>query len=127
MSIPATHSAQTIASIPPAEHIRVTDKASAHIKHEMAKEPDVIGFRIAVGKTGCSGWMYTVDFVREAGPDDLVFPAAEGLDIYVDPKSFEFIKGTEIDYVQDGLTRQLKFRNPNVTSECGCGESFSVT
>ena len=127
MSTPASNSAQGLASIPAAEQIRVTDKASAHIKREMAKEADVIGFRIAVGKTGCSGWMYTVDFVREPGPDDLVFPVAEGLDIYVDPKSFEFIKGTEVDFVQEGLTRQLKFKNPNVTSECGCGESFSVS
>lgn len=126
MSTPATTSTDKLASIPPAEHIRVTERASAHITREMAKEAGAIGFRIAVAKTGCSGWMYTVDFVREPGPEDLVFPAAQGLDIYVDPKSFEFIRGTEIDFVQEGLTRQLKFNNPNVTSECGCGESFTI-
>lgn len=127
MSTLSMNSAEKIASIPAAEHIRITEKACAHIKREMAKEANAIGFRIAVRKTGCSGWMYTVDFVREAQPDDLVFPAADGLDIYVDAKSFGFIKGTEVDFVQEGLTRQLKFNNPNATSECGCGESFSIT
>ncbi|MGD8498687.1 MAG: iron-sulfur cluster assembly accessory protein [Chromatiales bacterium] len=126
MSTTATQSARRIESIPAAEHIRVTDRAGAHIKREMAKETGAVGFRVAVRKTGCSGWMYTVEFVHQPDADDLVFPADPDLDIYVDPKSFELIRGTEIDFVHEGLTRQLKFNNPNVTSECGCGESFSI-
>lgn len=127
MSTVATDIAAKTAALPEAERIRVTERAARHIRKEMEKAEGVIGFRIAVQRTGCSGWMYTVDFVREPREDDLVFHFDQGLDVYVDEKSFGMIKGTEIDFISEGLTRQLKFNNPNATSECGCGESFSVS
>jgi iron-sulfur cluster assembly protein len=114
------------AELPQEERVELTDAAIAHIRRELAKETDAVGFRIAVRKTGCSGWMYTVEFVREPGADDLVFRFPEGLDVYVDEKSFSFVRGMRVDFVSEGLSRHLKFINPNVTSECGCGESFSV-
>jgi iron-sulfur cluster assembly protein len=107
------------------ERLELTEAASSHIRRELAKEDDAIGFRIAVRKTGCSGWMYVVEFVQEAGEDDLVF-RFEDLDVYIDQRSFDFVRGMKVDFVSEGLSRHLKFINPNVTSECGCGESFSV-
>jgi iron-sulfur cluster assembly accessory protein len=109
-----------------AERIKATPQAARHILKQMETEPAAIGFRLEVKRTGCSGWMYVVDLVREAREDDMIFNVAEGLDIFVDPKSFGFVHGTEIDFVSEGLTRHLVFNNPNVTAECGCGESFSV-
>jgi len=109
-----------------ANGIRLTDRASAHIKREMANEDTAIGFRIAVKKTGCSGWMYAVEFAHERRDNDVVFSVDNDLDIYVDAHSLGFLQGTEVDFIQEGLTRQLKFNNPNVSSECGCGESFAV-
>jgi iron-sulfur cluster assembly protein len=49
-----------------------------------------------------------------------------GVKVFVDPDSLPFIDGTEVDFVKQGLNEAFKFRNPNVTGECGCGESFNV-
>lgn len=114
------------ADVVASDRVKATPKAVNHILKQMETDPAAIGFRLEVKRTGCSGWMYVVDLVRESRDDDLVFTVAEGLDIFVDPKSFGFVHGTEIDFVSEGLTRHLVFNNPNVTAECGCGESFSI-
>ena len=119
-------SISTTAQVPEADRVRATENATRHILKQMESDPSAIGFRLEVKRTGCSGWMYVVDLVREAREDDMIFSVGGGLDIYVDEKSFGFVHGTEIDFVSEGLTRQLVFNNPNVTAECGCGESFSV-
>lgn len=107
--------------------VTATSKAIRHILRQMQSDPEAIGFRLEVKRTGCSGWMYVVDLVHEARPEDRIFHAGNGeLDIYIDEKSFGFVHGMEIDFISEGLTRQLKFNNPNVKAECGCGESFSV-
>jgi iron-sulfur cluster assembly accessory protein len=49
-----------------------------------------------------------------------------GVSVFVDASSIGFLRGTELDYVRDGINRTLKFKNPNVTAACGCGESFSI-
>lgn len=108
------------------DRLRATDRAVEHILAQMETDPDAIGFRIEIKRTGCSGWMYAVDLVHEARPDDLVCAVDDRLNVHVDPKSFEFVRGMEIDFKAEGLTRQIVFNNPNVTAECGCGESFSV-
>lgn len=107
--------------------ITLTDRALAHIRREMANEdPMPLGFRIGVTKTGCSGLAYLVDFVHAARDDDRVFTQTDGLDVYVDEKSLGVIQGLRVDYSREGLTQMLRFQNPNVTGECGCGESFTV-
>jgi iron-sulfur cluster assembly accessory protein len=126
MNTMAVESNRSAVEVPEADRIRVTEKATRHILKQMESDPNAIGFRLEVKRTGCSGWMYVVDFVREARDDDLIFHVADGLDIHVDEKSFSFVHGTEIDFVSEGLTRHLVFNNPNVTAECGCGESFSI-
>jgi len=116
----------TAAHAVPEAGVTATDGAVRHILKQMESDPAAIGFRLEVKRTGCSGWMYVVDLVREARNDDHVFRAGDALDIYVDEKSLGFVQGTEIDFKAEGLTRHLVFNNPNVTAECGCGESFSV-
>ena len=107
--------------------ITLTDRALKHIRREMADEkPFPLCFRIGVTKTGCSGLAYVVDFVHEARDDDRVFTQADGLEVYVDEKSLKVIRGLRVDYSREGLTQMLRFQNPNVTGECGCGESFTV-
>lgn len=127
MSDTATQTRDDLSGNAPAEGVTLTERAAAHIRRELAKQSDAVGLRIAVKTTGCSGLMYVVDFVSASEEEDLVFDAGEGLRVYVDPKSYRYIRGTEVDFVQDGLSRHLAFHNPNVTSECGCGESFSVS
>ncbi len=112
-------------TIPEQDRITLTDAAIDHVTREMAKVDGARGFRLGVAKTGCSGYGYLMDWVMEPGEDDLVF-SQDGVDVYVDAKSFELIRGTRVDFIQEGLNRTFQFDNPNVTDECGCGESFAV-
>jgi iron-sulfur cluster assembly protein len=113
--------------IPPSEWLAFTERAVEHVKREMAKvHPRPVGFRVGVTRTGCSGMAYVVDFVDDVSADDLLFRVDPELDVYVDRKSFGVIKGTRVDFARDGLNRLFQFKNPNVKSECGCGESFNV-
>jgi iron-sulfur cluster assembly accessory protein len=100
------------AEVPVADRLRATEKAARHILKQMESDSSAIGFRLEVKRTGCSGWMYVVDLVREPREDDMIFNAAEGLDIFVDPTSFSFVHGTEIDFISEGLTRHLVFNKP---------------
>ena len=107
--------------------VTLTAGAAAHLRRQMEKaESPPLGVRIGIRKTGCSGLAYVVDLVHEARPDDSVFPQPDGLEVYVDSKSLAVVDGTHVDYTIQGLSQMLRFRNPNVVSECGCGESFSV-
>jgi iron-sulfur cluster assembly protein len=63
--------------------------------------------------------------VDQPADEDLAFDSF-GVRVLVDPKSLPYIDGTELDYTREGLNEGFKFNNPNVKSECGCGESFKV-
>jgi iron-sulfur cluster assembly protein len=91
----------------------------------MANRGKGIGLRLGVKQTGCSGYAYVVSYADEVSPSDAVFEAA-GVKVVVDQGSLQFVDGTEIDFVREGLNEAFKFRNPNVKGECGCGESFNV-
>jgi iron-sulfur cluster assembly protein len=105
--------------------ISLTPKAISHIKHNMNKL-NAIGFRLAVKKTGCSGFAYVPDMVNEARPEDICF-SQDGLTIFVDKHSVNYLQGTCVDYVDQGLGQtKLLFHNPNAANLCGCGESFNL-
>jgi iron-sulfur cluster assembly protein len=105
--------------------ISLTEAAAERVRELLARQPEGLGLRFGVRKTGCSGWAYTVDIATAVAPDDHVFED-HGVKVVVDPKALALVKGTEIDFVRQGLNRVFVFRNPNVTGACGCGESFSV-
>jgi iron-sulfur cluster assembly protein len=105
--------------------IMLTEKAAYHINSYLENRGKGIGIRVAVKTTGCSGLMYVIEPVDKLIEEDLRFKN-HGIDIFVDPKSFVYIKGTEMDYVKKGLQEGFEFKNPNVKTECGCGESFVV-
>lgn len=107
--------------------LTVTERAKAHIKRELAKSPGAVGFRIGVVKSGCSGFAYNVELVDQAVESDRVLELDEDLTIFVDGEHYTALAGMRVDYVREGLSSMLKFENPNVVSECGCGESFSVS
>ncbi len=110
---------------PNQQTVSVTAAAAAHFKREIEKK-DAKAVRLSVKQSGCTGWMYVVDLVESANPDDLHIEMESGAELLVDPKSLSIVGGTEIDYVMEGVNRQLKFMNPRVKDYCGCGESFSV-
>ena len=105
--------------------ISLTSSAAERVRSYLALRGHGIGLRVGVKRTGCSGWAYVVDYADAVGSEDVVFDA-EDLKVIVDKSSLELIDGTEIDFVKEGINEAFKFRNPNSTSECGCGESFSV-
>ncbi|MDN6683001.1 MAG: iron-sulfur cluster assembly accessory protein, partial [Enterobacterales bacterium] len=73
----------------------------------------------------CSGMAYVLEFVDAPNEDDVVFED-KGVRVIVDGKSLAYLDGTQLDFVKEGLNEGFKFNNPNMTSECGCGESFNV-
>lgn len=105
--------------------ITLTEKAANHVRNFLAKRGKGLGLRIGVRGSGCSGMAYTLEFVDEAKPDDHRFES-NGVTLLVDPESLEYLKGTELDYVREGLNEGFKFNNPNVKESCGCGESFTA-
>jgi len=105
--------------------ITLSELAARRVAEFIDREGGV-GMRFGVRKTGCSGWAYVVDLAAEATPDDAVFED-RGVRILVDRDSLPLVAGTRIDYVRQGLNHGFEFDNPNVTDECGCGESFAVS
>ncbi len=106
------------------DQISLTDAAAERVKDFMSREGG-IGLRVDVRKTGCSGWAYDVGIARAAESSDHIVET-NGLKIVVSDKAWPMVAGTEVDFVHEGLVREFRFRNPNVTGECGCGESFTV-
>ena len=105
--------------------ISLTPAAATHIERYLARRGKGIGLRLGVKTTGCSGLAYKLEYADALQPEDVVFES-KGIKVLVDPKSLAYIDGTELDFGRDGLNEGFKFNNPNVQSECGCGESFQV-
>lgn len=105
--------------------ITITESAARHVASQLAGRGHGLGIRLGVTTSGCSGMAYVLEFVDEQAAEDRVFEA-HGVRVFVDPKSLVYLDGTELDYVREGLNEGLQFRNPNVSAECGCGESFTV-
>jgi iron-sulfur cluster assembly protein len=105
--------------------ISLTEPAARRVQHFLDARGSGVGLRVGVKKTGCNGFAYVVNYADEITEADVVFEE-KGIKVIVDPESLELIDGTEVDFVKEGLNEAFRFRNPNVTGECGCGESFSV-
>jgi len=105
--------------------ITLTEKAANHVSTFIAKRGSGVGLRLGVRTSGCSGMAYTLEFADEIAADDQQFES-HGVKVLVDPKSLTYLDGTELDYVREGLSEGFKFNNPNIKSQCGCGDSFGV-
>ena len=105
--------------------ITLTESAANHVSRYIARRGKGLGLRLGVRTTGCSGMAYKLEYADDTQPEDLQFES-HGVRVFVDPKSLVYIDGTELDFVREGLNEGFRFNNPNVRSECGCGESFNV-
>ena len=105
--------------------ITLTESATNRVKTFLANRGKGIGLRLGIKTSGCSGLAYVLEFVDELNEDDNVFEQ-DGVKVIVDAKSLVYLDGTELDFVKEGLNEGLKFANPNVKDQCGCGESFNV-
>lgn len=106
--------------------IGITESAIKHLTEKLSEKPAAKGVRISVKPSGCSGYMYVLDYVENPEASDTLIEVNEALSLFVDTESLPIINGTQIDYVKQGLNASIQFKNPNVTGECGCGESFTV-
>ena len=105
--------------------ISLTEPAAERVRSYLADRGNGIGLRIGVKKTGCNGFAYVINYAEQVDADDVVFEE-RGVKVVVDRESLALIDGTEVDFIKEGLNEAFRFRNPNITGECGCGESFSV-
>ena len=105
--------------------IVVTADAARFLAVQLGKAPRSVGVRLAVVPAGCSGLRYRVDPVDTVNVDDATFECG-GVRVFVDPASLPFIQGSTLRLAQEGLSRRLRFDNPNARHSCGCGESFGT-
>ncbi|MDX7989100.1 iron-sulfur cluster assembly protein IscA [Xenorhabdus sp. 12] len=105
--------------------ISLTESAAQRILTFLDNRGKGVGLRLGVRTSGCSGMAYVLEFVDMINEEDQVFED-KGVKVIVDGKSILYLDGTELDFVKEGLNEGFKFNNPNVSSECGCGESFNV-
>ena len=112
-------------SVETALPVTVSARAAKRIAEILKSEPSPSMLRIAVTGGGCSGFQYNFAIDDARADDDLVVER-DGATVLIDPMSLDFLKGAEIDFVDDLIGQSFKINNPNATSSCGCGTSFSV-
>lgn len=117
----------TIATYDPnSPAITVTDAAVQYFKANLSGANEGKSIRLSTETSGCTGYAYVLDFVDSPEQDDKVFEPERGVTLCVACEAIDILKGTEIDLAVEGINKVIKFNNPNVVAECGCGESFSV-
>ena len=103
-----------------------TDSAARKVKELIEEEGNPeLKLRVFVSGGGCSGFQYGFTFDEIANEDDTAFQK-NGVTLLIDPMSFQYLTGAEIDYTEGLEGAQFVIKNPNATSTCGCGSSFSV-
>ena len=105
--------------------VTVSSRAAKRIAAILAREPGPAMLRLAVTGGGCSGYSYNFALDETRMEDDLLVEEG-GAKILIDPVSLDFLAGSEIDFTDDLMGQAFKVNNPNATSSCGCGTSFSV-
>jgi iron-sulfur cluster assembly accessory protein len=105
--------------------ITATDSARRHLRAQIA-ESGRSALRLGVKESGCNGFMYTLDFVDAPAADDHVHDLGDGVSVCVRDADLALVRGTEIDYVTEGLNASLRFKNARASAYCGCGESFAI-
>ena len=106
--------------------LTVTDSAAAKVKELLDQENDEsLALRVAVRPGGCSGFSYGM-VLDEVGEGDEVFEQG-GVKVIIDPMSLRYLDGAQVDYKDDLMGGGFAIKNPNATSTCGCGHSFSAS
>jgi iron-sulfur cluster assembly protein len=107
--------------------VTVTRTAVAEVRRYMEEQGATgsAGLRVGVLPGGCSGFQYGLNIEDEAGEDDMILES-NGVRLFVDPFSLQYLAGVEIDYVSTFQGSGFTFNNPNASGGCGCGSSFTV-
>ena len=114
----------TVETVSPSPLI-FSQAAAAKVKSLIAEEGnDALKLRVFVQGGGCSGFQYGFTFDEQINDDDTAVET-DGVKLLIDPMSFQYMVGAEIDYTEGLEGAQFVIRNPNATTTCGCGSSFS--
>ena len=105
--------------------LNFTSKALAHFKHMVSMQGKENKVKLGVKKMGCNGYAYYFEFTSRANKSDHKI-SVDSLDFFIPSDSVEIIKGSQVDFIIEGLNQGVKFINPNASAVCGCGESFTV-
>ena len=105
----------------------LTDTAAEKVRDFIKdlKATENAGLRVSVLPGGCSGFQYGLNIEETFEPDDEIFDI-EGIKIFIDPFSSQYLDGIEIDYTTNMMGQGFIFKNPNATGGCGCGSSFTA-
>ncbi len=108
------------------EDITISDSAALRISELVAGEEDArLMLRVSISGGGCSGFTYGFSLDGTRNDDDLLFER-NGIKVIVDQVSLDYIKGAELDFVEEMIGSYFSLKNPNASSTCGCGSSFAV-
>lgn len=107
--------------------VLLTPTAAGEIRRYIEEQGagELAGLRVGVLPGGCSGFQYGLNIEDEATEDDMIFES-EGIRLFVDPFSLQYLNGTQVDYVSTFQGSGFTFNNPNSSGGCGCGSSFTV-
>ncbi|MEM7755455.1 MAG: iron-sulfur cluster assembly accessory protein [Planctomycetota bacterium] len=106
----------------------ISEGAAREIKsiiEQQGLDAEKVRLRVGVKGGGCSGFSYILDLTETAKPTDEEF-TQHGITVICDPKSLLYLDGTMVDFKDEIMGRGFVFQNPNATSSCGCGSSFSA-
>jgi iron-sulfur cluster assembly accessory protein len=111
----------------PASPVNLTATAASEVRRYIEEQgaAESAGLRVGVLPGGCSGFQYGLNIEDEAGEDDMILES-EGIRLFVDPFSLQYLNGCEIDFVSTFQGSGFTFNNPNASGGCGCGSSFTV-
>jgi iron-sulfur cluster insertion protein len=113
-------------NVPPTQTLAFTVHAAEKVKELCARQENPGSMlRVYIQGGGCSGFQYGFALEGEESQDDMVVET-EGVKLLVDPMSFQYLMGAEIDYLEDLQGARFVINNPNATTTCGCGSSFGI-
>ena len=107
------------------QSVSLTEKAARRIGEILRQEPEGTMLRVSVEGGGCSGFQYKFGMDREQSADDVVV-SREQATVLIDRISLGYLAGSEIDFVDDLIGASFRINNPQATTSCGCGTSFSI-
>ena len=107
--------------------ITMTDAAVNRLKYLLTtnNDPQVIGIHLSTKVTGCNGNSYVMNYAKTKNPKE-EHVSYQGVDVYIDNRALFKVIGTEMDFVDNNISSEFVFNNPNSKGICGCGESFNL-
>ncbi len=104
----------------------LTDTAATRVRSLIAQnDGKILGLRIGITNTGCNGLSYTMDYATDERNGDAVVDNGD-FKLLIDEDAIQYVSGTEMDWLEEGLQSRFTFENPNEKGRCGCGSSFHV-